>query len=67
LRFLAVLMVLGRHMAQPPSDWQSPLKPDFDVWYYGGGEGVDPFFVLSGFLVSGLLFSEYKRCRTFVH
>jgi peptidoglycan/LPS O-acetylase OafA/YrhL len=61
LRLLAVLMVLGRHMEQPPSNWHSPLKPAFDAWYFGGGEGVDLFFVLSGFLVSGLLFSEYTK------
>ncbi len=61
LRLLAVVLVLGRHMEAAPSDWQSPLRPVFDWWFAYGGVGVDVFFVLSGFLVSGLLFSEYRR------
>ena len=55
LRALAILLVLFRHL-------------DYDnlpmVLHYMkkiGWMGVDMFFVLSGFLVSGLLFYEYKK------
>ena len=60
LRLLAVLLVLGRHIPLPPSisdiPWPRILRP----WFRGGWIGVDLFFVLSGFLVSGLLFAEYQ-------
>lgn len=49
LRFIAVLVVIIHH---------SPISHFFQVW---GWVGVDLFFVLSGFLISGLLFSEYKK------
>ncbi|MCC5943359.1 MAG: acyltransferase [Bernardetiaceae bacterium] len=49
LRALAILMVLGRHHFVHASLYQI------------GWAGVDLFFVLSGFLVSGLLFSDYKK------
>jgi len=49
LRCIAVLLVLLHH---------SNISHFFQVW---GWVGVDLFFVLSGFLISGLLFSEYKK------
>jgi peptidoglycan/LPS O-acetylase OafA/YrhL len=48
LRGVAILMVLGRHL-----DY-------FPLWTKMGWAGVDLFFVLSGFLISGLLFQEWK-------
>ncbi|HYV34423.1 MAG TPA: acyltransferase [Gemmataceae bacterium] len=60
LRLLAVVFVLGRHLGSPPSSWPEPLRLPFLMWVQGGWVGVDLFFVLSGFLVSGLLFTEYK-------
>jgi peptidoglycan/LPS O-acetylase OafA/YrhL len=48
LRGLAILLVLGRHNGY------------YELWHRVGWIGVDLFFVLSGFLISGLLFSEYK-------
>ncbi len=50
LRSVAILLVLFRHS-------QLANNPLYDF----GWLGVDLFFVLSGFLVSGLIFSEYKK------
>lgn len=52
LRGLAVSLVLFRHFGI--IDWLSDI----------GWSGVDLFFVLSGFLVSGILFSEYTKSGT---
>ena len=49
LRGIAILLVLGRHVHY------------LQFWHGIGWSGVDLFFVLSGFLISGLLFSEYKN------
>jgi peptidoglycan/LPS O-acetylase OafA/YrhL len=49
LRAVAVVLVLGCH-----SDY-------YPMWTRFGWVGVDLFFVLSGFLISGLLFEEYKN------
>ena len=55
LRFVAVLLVLGHHAAPAPGANILML-----LWSRGGWVGVDLFFVLSGFLVSGLLFTEHR-------
>lgn len=52
LRGVAILLVLFRH-----SDTRGIL-------FHVGWMGVDLFFVLSGFLVSGLIFNEYKKTGT---
>lgn len=59
LRIVAVLLVLGRHLHLPDA-------PHFilQAWQTGGWVGVDLFFVLSGFLVSGLLYREYQRNKS---
>lgn len=59
LRAVAVLLVIGVHVAVPPS---APAW--LRAWNRGGWIGVDLFFVLSGFLVSGLLFREYTQKGT---
>lgn len=60
LRTVAIVLVIGRH---PVVDWSGPQTafPPALAWYEVGYTGVDLFFVLSGFLVSGLLFAEHAR------
>lgn len=50
LRMVAVLAVIADHLF----DWPS-----------GGFVGVDVFFVISGFLITGLLLREHERTGTF--
>src|SRR5215211_479046 len=64
LRAVAVLLVLGRHVnvvAPMPADVPGPVALAIRAWVKVGWTGVDLFFVLSGFLVSGLLFAEYRK------
>lgn len=60
LRFVALALVLGRHMPPPPDDIPWAPRAALSAWLRGGWVGVDLFFVLSGFLVAGLLFADYK-------
>ena len=60
LRGLAILLVLGRHPVVEPPDggfWGTLGQ----AWKHFGWTGVDLFFVLSGFLIGGLLFNEFNR------
>lgn len=57
LRGIAVLLVLIRHSEGFDETVLAPLRR-------GGWVGVDLFFVLSGFLVSGLLFREHEKTGT---
>lgn len=60
LRALALILVLGRHMIPCPAETSGFVHQLSILWIRGGWIGVDLFFVLSGFLVSGLLFKEYR-------
>jgi peptidoglycan/LPS O-acetylase OafA/YrhL len=57
LRAVAVLLVLGRHATFPDN-------VVLNAWHTGGAVGVDLFFVLSGFLCSGILFRELAERGT---
>lgn len=60
LRAIAVLLVMVHHLAAPPDyapRWAADL---IEFVRTPSWVGVDLFFVLSGFLVSGLLFREHR-------
>ena len=59
LRGIAIIMVIGYHGAMPASA-AGRLEPFIRAWQSWGWTGVDLFFVLSGFLVGGLLFREIR-------
>jgi peptidoglycan/LPS O-acetylase OafA/YrhL len=61
LRAIAVFMVIGRHASKPLPGANPILRQMAGIWERCGWAGVDLFFVLSGFLVSGLLFREYLQ------
>lgn len=61
LRGVAILLVLGRHLGYVDQMPPSVITPFYRCWQHMGWAGVDLFFVLSGFLVSGLLFREHLR------
>jgi peptidoglycan/LPS O-acetylase OafA/YrhL len=57
LRGVAILLVFGRHLEIPrPSGMVGAFA---EAWFKIGWLGVDLFFVLSGFLIGGLLLSEF--------
>jgi peptidoglycan/LPS O-acetylase OafA/YrhL len=59
LRTLAIVLVLGRHFDYAPPASEKIAGAIMSLWYRVGWTGVDLFFVLSGYLISGLLFREY--------
>lgn len=60
LRFVAVSLVFFRHLQLPGTDY-GWVNSGFEFLQRGGWVGVDLFFVLSGFLISGLLFREWQK------
>jgi peptidoglycan/LPS O-acetylase OafA/YrhL len=61
MRGLAVLLVMAHHMGPVPDALPGPLRGVVTFITRNGWMGVDLFFVLSGFLVSGLLFQEFQK------
>lgn len=61
LRALAVLLVMFRHSAEAPASFPDAVREPLNALLRCGWIGVDLFFVLSGFLISGLLFSEFRK------
>jgi peptidoglycan/LPS O-acetylase OafA/YrhL len=62
LRFVGVFLVMMNHII---ISGHSVLNYGIQKISGGGWIGVDLFFVLSGYLVSGLIFNEYKSHHSF--
>lgn len=63
VRGVAILLVMTAHFHKPVTG--NALLDGFSKAIdAGGGHGVDLFFVLSGFLVGGLLLREYRDSQT---
>ncbi len=63
LRGVAILGVVGLHLNVPETHYRI-LEFLLSPFRAMGGRGVDLFFVLSGFLVGGLLLKEYRDTQT---
>ncbi len=71
LRALAVLLVFGFHVLflsnklLANSDYQALLRSGNGLVniFWQGDKGVDLFFVLSGFLIAGILLGEYRKTQ----
>lgn len=61
MRLIAVALVLLSHATFSASPFPPVIAETLEALRRGGWIGVDLFFVLSGYLVSGLLFSEHQR------
>jgi peptidoglycan/LPS O-acetylase OafA/YrhL len=62
VRGVAILLVIGFHALSPRTPY--PLFRAMETTLKAvGWSGVDLFFVLSGFLVGGVLLSEYKKTQ----
>lgn len=65
IRGIAVLMVLVYHFNLEPADFPSPLARWTMKVFGQGSFGVDLFFVLSGFLITGILFDDKQSSHYF--
>ncbi len=62
LRFIGVTLVMFNHLSYTGNSFVERIMGKLCI---GGWIGVDIFFVLSGFLVSGLIFKEYDKYQSF--
>lgn len=59
LRAIAILLVVVHHASDNLFTWSSPLLEQFYI-FFGGGSGVDLFFVISGFVITRSLYPHLR-------
>lgn len=64
LRAIAVFMTFGQHMVKPHQGLAPAAYKILRLWEKTGWAGVVLFFVLSGYLVSSLMFNEFSNTGT---
>jgi len=61
LRAISILMVVASHLYRHNFLPDNVLVRSIRLWFFNGALGVNVFFIISGFLITGLLIGEKEN------